>query len=134
MSQLPFVLLGLRASVREDSDTSPAELVLDPLYAFQDNFSPAYFRNLRRRRRNMPVNYHSVPKTHLPDSLMSATQVFVRVDAVKLPLSRPYEGPFRVLSADRKTFTVDKAGRPWTVSVDRLKRAFLHSDRPASLL
>ena len=45
------------------------------------------------------------------------------VDAVRRPLSRPYEGPFRVLQRDAKSFVISRAGRSWTVSVDRLKPA-----------
>ena len=56
--------------------------------------------------------------------------VFVCVDVVRPPLSRPYEGPFTVISksTDLKTFTLDRSGRPWVVSVDRLKSAYFLSD------
>ena len=74
----------------------------------------------------MPVNYHGRQPVNLPRDLRSATHVFVRIDAVRPPLSRPYQGPFPVISRDPdlKTFTVDRAGKPWVVSVDRLKPAF----------
>ena len=57
----------------------------------------------------------------VPASLRSVPFVYVRVDAVRHPLTRPYVGPFKVLSRLPKTFTLQRAGRPWVVSVDRLK-------------
>ena len=82
----------------------------------------------------MPVLYHGHRhrQTHLPQDLLSAQRVLVRVDAVTPPLSRPYDGPYTVISKspDAKTFTVDRGGRSWVVSVDRLKPAFSFSDSP----
>ena len=79
----------------------------------------------------MPVLYHNKNRpVHLPADLRAASHVFVRIDAVKPPLTRPYKGPLTVISRsqDLKTFTLDRAGRSWVVSVDRLKPAFSHSD------
>ena len=55
--------------------------------------------------------------------------MFVRIDAVRRPLSPPYEGPFKVLEKKEKTFIIDKSGKNYTVSVDRLKPA-LTSELP----
>ena len=87
---------------------------------------------MKRCYPSMPVLYHGSRPSHLPASLQSSTHVYVRVDAVHPPLSRPYEGPYRVLQHGDKTFSVDKSGRPWRVSVDRLKPAFYHADRVSS--
>ena len=74
----------------------------------------------------MPVLYHGQRQSHLPGDLLTAKHVFVLIDAVRPPLSRHYEGPYAVLSRsfDAKTFTVDRCGPSWVVSVDRLKPAF----------
>ena len=144
MSHLPLVLLGIRSSVREDSGTSPAELLYGAVLRLPGQMLPGvgadeprpsseFVKNLRDRMRSsvpMPVLYHGHTKPHLPVGLRTATHVFVRVDAVRPPLTRPYEGPFTVLSRspDLKTFTVDRAGRRWVISVDRLKPAFSLSD------
>ena len=45
------------------------------------------------------------------------------MDAVKRPLTRPYDGPYRVIRAGTKVFTVLRHGKEWNVSVDRLKVA-----------
>ncbi|XP_066965701.1 uncharacterized protein [Macrobrachium rosenbergii] len=63
--------------------------------------------------------------TFTPPELSSATHVFVRVDAVCPPLTRPYRGPFRVLERNSKAFLLALPGRNDWVSVDRLKAAFL---------
>ena len=147
MSTLPLVLLGLRSSVREDSGTSPAELVFGTVLRLPGQMLPEvspesapptadFVRDLEDKMKrcypSMPVLYHGSRPSHLPASLQSSTHVYVRVDAVHPPLSRPYEGPYQVLQHGDKTFSVDKSGRPWRVSVDRLKPAFYHADRVSS--
>ena len=47
----------------------------------------------------------------------------MRIDSVRPPLVRPYEGPFRVLARNAKSFRLLRLGKPWIVSVDRLKPA-----------
>ena len=63
--------------------------------------------------------------SHVPADLAGAQYVYVRVDAVRRPLVRPYDGPFKVKKTDTKTFILDKNGQDWKVSVDRLKVANL---------
>ena len=60
----------------------------------------------------------------VPQSLETTPYVYVRVDAVRRPLVRPYEGPFLVLRRAPKTFDISRAGKSWTVSVDCLKPAW----------
>ena len=139
MQHLPMVLLGIRSSIREDCGRSPADLVVgSPLRlpgqllpsppaldsVPTEEFTKELFSSLRAAL-PMPDNYHGSDssKSSPPSSLMSATHVYVRVDSVRPPLTRPYCGPFKVLSATPKTFRLDRGGVPWTVSVDRLKRA-----------
>ena len=55
--------------------------------------------------------------------LSTCSHVFIRVDAVRRPLSPPYEGPFLVRARGPKTFTVEKSGKPYVVTIDRLKPA-----------
>ena len=51
--------------------------------------------------------------------------MFVRVDAHKSPLQAPYKGPFKVLERHVKYFNLDLGNREDTVSIDRLKPAFM---------
>ena len=144
MDHLPLVLLGIRTSVRADSGLCPAELVFGVTLRLPGEFvsipdlPPApltsdFVADLRRAladHRPPPAAHHrpAGPALLVPPSLASASHVLVRVDAVRKPLSRPYVGPFKVLSRDPKTFVLLRAGKPWTVSVDRLKRAFVVVD------
>ena len=57
--------------------------------------------------------------------LPTATHVLVRVDAHKSPLQAPYKGPFKVLERHVKYFKLDLGNREDTVSIDRLKPAFM---------
>ncbi|KAJ3666573.1 hypothetical protein Zmor_002010 [Zophobas morio] len=49
------------------------------------------------------------------------------------PLQQPYDGPYRVVRRSAKTFVVNIKGRDVTVSIDRLKPAYiLNDDTPTS--
>ena len=66
--------------------------------------------------------------SRIPTALLTCTFVFVRKDAHRTPLECPYEGPFRVLERNDKYYTLDIRGRRDTVSIDRLKPAFVDDD------
>ena len=71
----------------------------------------------------LPVVFHGQHPVQVPQSLTTASAVYVRVDAVRPPLQRPYEGPFPVLARNNKTFKLRRNGKDWVVAVDRLKAA-----------
>ena len=72
--------------------------------------------------------HHSTPKVQVPSSIAHADHVYVRTDAVRQPLVRPYTGPFRVIDKSAKYFTIEKNGKTDRVSLDRLKPAFIFED------
>ena len=49
---------------------------------------------------------------------------YVRIDATKPPLVRPYAGPFEIVEKNPKYFVILRKGKHEKVSVDRLKPAF----------
>lgn len=138
---LPLILLSIRNTIKEDIGCTAAEMVygttlrlpgemvldarvtgeLDPnsyvsrLKQFMRKLQPALTRCYTRKEQIHP-------------DLSSCAFVFVRVDAVKRPLQHPYDGPYRVVSRHTKHFVLDKNGIHDSVSIDRLKPAFVPAD------
>ena len=142
MEQLPMVMLGIRTSWRTELDCSPAELVygaaltVPGLLFGEKNDSQVlptseFVSDLMTKMRELrPVEmaHHATAKVHIPTTIGSANYVYIRTDAVRAPLVRPYTGPFKVLEKSAKFFTVLKNGKPDNISVDRLKPAFIYQD------
>ena len=133
--ELPWVMLGLRTAPKDDDDHSPAERVYgDQLTVPADFFrptqdlSPSQLQEAVQRFIPCRQTYHPARQTHLPASLMTATHVFVRTDAVKPPLTQPYTGPYKVHERKDKAFRVKVRNSLEWVSIDRLKPAYLLSD------
>ena len=136
-TQLPIVLLGMRTALKEDLGTSAAELVYGTTLHLPGDFihqapqmaSPGSFADQLRQHmaqlRPSPVITHGQCAFHVPCDLQSATHVFVRHDAHRSPLQRPYDGPFRVLHRSAKLFKVDLGSCTDNISIDRLKAAFI---------
>lgn len=135
---LPTVLLGLRASLKEDIKTSAAELTYGTPIRLPDEFfvdsdtttDPQIFvehlRQHMRRVRPCPTSHHNKPKAFILKDLYSCTHVFIRVDAVRKPFDLPYEGPYEVRERiSDKVFKICVQGEEITVSANRLKPAYL---------
>ena len=139
LDHLPFVLLGMRTSIRADSQCSAADLLYGaPLRLPGDMFEPSdpvplasdFSRCLRTvigAASPMPVVSHGLPPARVDPALQSSTHVFLRVDAVRRPLVPPFLGPFPVLARTDKTYDILQNGKTVTVSIDRLKPATLTS-------
>ena len=140
VDELPIVLLGIRATLKEGLSCSSAELVYgttlrlpgdffsDPVFVDPSSFI-SRFRQSMQSQQFVPTQWHGSPNTYLPPDLHSASHVYVRRDAHKPPLTRPYTGPFRVLRRSDKHFTLEVNGKPEEITVDRLKPAKLESDQ-----
>ena len=103
MDHLPLVLLGIRTSVRDDTGLCPAELVYGTPLRLPGEFltppdpsSPpptsAFVLELRRllaAHRPPPASHHRPggPDPSVPPSLRGVPFVYVRVDAVRRPLT-----------------------------------------------
>lgn len=143
---LPMVLLGIRATLKTDLQASSAELLYgQPLRLPGDYFSTAsdllphdgsYAKQLAARMRRMRVSNTRIQthKVFVPAGLSTCSHVFVRIDATRRPLERHYEGPFRVLQRKDRVFIVERHGKRETISIDRLKVAFIEPSEADSLV
>ena len=137
---LPLTLLGIRTTVKTDLNCSPAEMVYGTTLRLPGQFvapepptpmldPSSYVERLRQHMHSLaPTRTRAQQgKTNVPKDLASASFVFVRVDMVRKPLQQPYIGPFRILKKTEKFFTLSMKGKKETVSVDRLKVAYLET-------
>ena len=142
--ELPWVLLGIRTAPKEDLGCSSAEMVYGAPLTVPGDFIPSHdipdnnlkLQRLQDRVRSLvpvPTSQHGAVHASLPRNLQQAKFVFIRRDAHRTPLQRPYEGPFKVIQPGSKTFQVDIGGKTETISVDRLKPAHMDPEHPAQV-
>lgn len=140
---LPFILLGLRSTLREEFLATPAELLYgenirlpcDFLQESTNSFCQSDFVNHLRKVfshiRPVQASNHSVVKFFKFKDLDNCSHVFLRTDSVKAPLQCPYEGPFEIVSRSKNYFAILIKGKEVKVSLNRLKPCFLESDAQA---
>ena len=137
---LPIVLLGIRSSLKEDLKATSAELVYgEPLNLPGDFFADnqesrsmndptSLFDRLRiimNKIRPVPASRHSSPRSFVFADLKDCSHVFLREGGVRAALQPPYQGPYEVLARNDKTFTIKVRNQPVTVTIDRVKPAYL---------
>ncbi|XP_064469966.1 uncharacterized protein LOC135384707 [Ornithodoros turicata] len=139
VSHLLLVLLGIRAALKPDLGCSCADLVYGcslrlPAEFFcpsKPDISPSALLQRLHRSFNIVRATPSTAASHhspnIPQDLPIATHVFPRTDSVRKSLSPPYSGPHPVLARNDKTYRVLVNGKEDTVSVDRLKPAYLEN-------
>lgn len=136
--KLPLVLLGLRTAYKPDIKSSPAEMVFGTQLRLPGEFLvPSSqqtqtdfvnkFRSYMQDLRPIQTAHHMTDKPFVHPSLNTCSHVFVRVDRLRSALVQPYEGPFEVIERQEKTFKVLIRGKIQTISIDRLKPAFVEA-------
>ena len=138
VEELPLVLLALRVSPRTEDDLSPAERVFGTPTSvpsdFSDERSPepeSYSSVLQLAISNTPpppIVHGQTPSVYVAPKLLRAKYVYVRRDGVKKPLSRMYEGPFRVVKRGKAYFTLKLGDQTDIVSLYRLKPVVGHKE------
>lgn len=140
---LPIVLLGMRTSCKEDIGSSVAELTYGTslrlpgeFFASDENtnIKPTtdFVENLKKTMAKIKptsTSHHSTQRPFVQKTLESCTHVFVRSGAIKPPLTPPYDGPYRVIQRKKKYFIIDMKGKKSSISIDRLKAAFVHTEQ-----
>ncbi|BHF67339.1 hypothetical protein SprV_0301036500 [Sparganum proliferum] len=134
---VPLVLLGIRSSVKEDIQCTAAELVYGtPLRlpgefvrpsTTNTNILSTFVQQLKQRMAQLRPTPTRLTSKHVfvHEDLKSAPFVFVRHDTVHKPLCPPYDGPYKVVQWKDKFCVLQKADKTDTVSIDRLKPAYL---------
>ena len=86
-----------------------------------------HLKDTMLKLRATPTRAQSNHKTFVQKDLKCGTHVFVRHDAVRKPLQRPFDGPYWIIKRSDKHYTLDVKGRHEVISLDRLKPAHLDS-------
>ena len=135
--QLPLVLLGVRTALKEDLGCTAADLVygcslrlpgdfLSPMSSSASS-DPA---SLASRLRAAMSELRPTPprpgsrQIFISQDMQTCSHVFIRRDSHRSPFQFVYDAPYRVLSRDQHTVTVDRLGRRDTVTLARCKPAF----------
>lgn len=142
---LPTVLLGIRVALKEDLNASAAEMVYGEniripgefFSATKDETAPDFINRLRdhfNAVRATPPQHHGDRAVFVFKDLKTCTHVFLRHDAVRKPFQNPYDGPYQVVSRNEKNFVLTIRNKNVTVSIDRVKPAFVavHEQNPST--
>ncbi|XP_053686175.1 uncharacterized protein LOC128735715 [Sabethes cyaneus] len=116
---LPIVLLGIRSSLKEELEASPAELTYGTSLRLPGEFfncsesknpTPEFVTDLKAsmsKLRPTSTSNHSKDAVFVQKHLSSCCHVFIRRGAIKPPLSQPYDGPYRVIRRKEKVYIMD---------------------------
>ncbi len=144
VDELPVVLLGIRSTWKESSDASPAQLVYGTNVRLPGDFLPppvhgqqvpnvTFVRELQENLQKLsppPPAWNGESRSYIPRDLQTSDEVYVRHDGARGPLTKPYDGPYKVLARADKSFIIDKNGKEYKVSIDRLKPAYVSNPSP----
>uniref|UniRef100_A0ABD2VYU9 Uncharacterized protein n=1 Tax=Trichogramma kaykai TaxID=54128 RepID=A0ABD2VYU9_9HYME len=146
LEALPLVLLGIRASFKEDISATSSELVYGkplrlPGEFFKSSALPggsdpsqlvSRLQSIFSQLQPTPTSRHGTPRVFVYKELKDCEYVFLREGPFLKALQPPYAGPYEVLRRSEKTLVLNIRGKSTTVSVDRVKPAFLLGDQPPS--
>ncbi|CAK8671043.1 unnamed protein product [Clavelina lepadiformis] len=143
-SHLGWVMLGIRASVKEDIECAPSQLVFGTSIRLPGEFfeTPSldiipqskYVEQLTQfmaTLRYVPPHEPYPIKTFVDPELKTCSHVFIRHDGVRTGMQRPYSGPYSVIDRQEKFFTIDLNSRIDNISINRLKAGHIPVPNPA---
>ena len=118
VDDLPIVLLGILVTlnvpqhewyVAGHSVRRPGGFFSTPSIELPSSLV-SRLRSSRQHLQFVPTGWHGRRAVYPPPNLHTATRMNVRCDSHKPPLTRLYDGPFRVLRCFDKYFTLDING------------------------
>lgn len=133
-------MLGLRSVWKEGILATPAEMVFGTTLRIPGQFFAQcqedakdtkfskQFKQMMNKLRPTNATNHSKESAFVHPHLHTCTHVFIRVDAVRPPLKPPYDGTYEVVRKNEKYFTVKINTKEQTISIDRVKPAFMPTD------
>ncbi len=143
LEKLPWILMGLRSSIKIDSNLSPGEIVFGQpiklpliwsptsknIILDEKNFSNFMSEKIKSGFKGIkPFPFrHNIDRDKFVDSpkeLLSAKFVFVKDNRITASFKSPYEGPYEVLKKFKKFFLLKMKNGNKKISIDRLKPAF----------
>ena len=136
---LPLVLLGLRSAINKEGN-SPSQLlygtsldlphhfflptipkIQEPNHDFVQNFFTQVQKfTTPERKQNVPY--------YVPKDLQTATHIWLRDVSSKSSLHPRYIGPYKIVTRDPKTITIQTNKSTQKVLIDRVKPAFLEPE------
>ena len=136
---LPAVLLGIRSAVKETLGRSATEMTYEMTLRLPGDFTKNYTVDANtdlenysdRLRVAMSCLLLSPPRdTNKKDTfqykeLDTCSHVFLRRIAIALPLTAPYDGPYKVVARSGRVFKVLIEGKVEMVTADRVKPAHI---------
>ncbi|XP_059488604.1 uncharacterized protein LOC132204244 isoform X2 [Neocloeon triangulifer] len=143
MAALPMVLLGLRSVFKEDLHTTPSLLVYGEELRLPGTFfvrpTPQQAADLAAQLRShfatllpIPAAHHGGKTFFVHPDLATATHVFLRTDAVRGALEKPYTGPYSVIMRNAKSFVIEVKARREGTSSDSASTSQTSAFRPAN--
>lgn len=139
-SELPLIMLGIRCTLKEDIQATPAEMVYGKTLRLPGEFFTEQtercnetefikqFRQIMNNIRPTPTAHHTNTQPYIQKELANSSHVFIRNDTVRTPLQHPYDGPFLVIKRYEKVYKVLVNQKPKNISIDRLKAAFIENN------
>jgi hypothetical protein len=131
--ELPFVLLGLKAQLREETGLSPAEAVFGAQIVLPNEVLQNDELSLETIVKNFSKTLHvsapSLPRhnsstdlpSELPAELLSAPLVWVHRGGIVPPLQPLYDSLYAVLPHSPRSFTIRVGSQDEVVAVSCLK-------------
>uniref|UniRef100_A0ABD2WQG0 Uncharacterized protein n=1 Tax=Trichogramma kaykai TaxID=54128 RepID=A0ABD2WQG0_9HYME len=140
---LPLVLLGIRSAFKEEISSTASEMVYGETLRLPGEMlkistpvritDPASLLHRHRaifhRLQPVPASKHCKLHVFVFQDLRDCDYVFLRDDKIsKALVNTPYTGPWKVLKHTEKIFKFSIRGKAVTVSIDRLKPAYVLDD------